>query len=158
GDPASARWRLDDRRSPLRLYGRVVSSWTEDDSRTYREIADVAVPRREEMTATLVAAVPFSRDEPVKMLELGSGDGVLADALLTVFPRATLTALDGSESMRRNASQRLAGFGDRARVAAFDVASLDWWDRMFGVDLIVSSLCLHHLNDAKKQYLYKAAA
>ena len=29
---------------------------------------------------------------------------------------------------------------------------------MFGVDLIVSSLCLHHLNDAKKQYLYKAAA
>ena len=29
---------------------------------------------------------------------------------------------------------------------------------MFGVDLVVSSLCLHHLNDAKKQYLYKAAA
>ena len=44
------------------------------------------------------------------------------------------------------------------RVAAFDVAALDWWDRMFGVDLIVSSLCLHHLNDARKQYLYKAAA
>jgi tRNA (cmo5U34)-methyltransferase len=29
---------------------------------------------------------------------------------------------------------------------------------MFGADLVVSSLCLHHLNDAKKQYLYKAAA
>jgi trans-aconitate methyltransferase len=135
-----------------------VSAWTEDDSRIYREIADVAVPRREEMTATLVAAVPFARDEPVKMLELGSGDGRLAEALLTVFPRATLTALDGSESMRRDTTQRLALFGDRARVATFDVASLDWWDRMFGVDLVVSSLCLHHLNDAKKQYLYKAAA
>ena len=135
-----------------------MSAWTEDDSQTYREIAEVAVPRREEMTATIVAAVPFSRDEPVKMLELGSGDGRLAEALLTVFPRATLTALDGSESMRRDAAQRLALFGDRARVAAFDVASLEWWDRMFGVDLIVSSLCLHHLNDAKKQYLYKAAA
>ena len=67
------------------------------------------------MTATLVAAVPFAADEPVKMLELGSGDGRLAEALLTVFPRATLTALDGSESMRRDASQRLALFGDRAR-------------------------------------------
>jgi SAM-dependent methyltransferase len=135
-----------------------VSTWSEEDSLTYREIADVAVPRREEMIATIVAAVPFSHDEPVKMLELGSGDGRLAEALLTVFPRATLTALDGSESMRREASQRLALFGDRACVAAFDVASLDWWDRMFGVDLVVSSLCLHHLNDAKKQYLYKAAA
>jgi tRNA (cmo5U34)-methyltransferase len=135
-----------------------VSAWTEEDSLTYRGIAEVAVPRREEMIATLVAAVPFARDEPVTILELGSGDGRLAEALLTVFPRATLTALDGSESMRRDATQRLALFGGRARVAAFDVASLDWWDRMFGVDLVVSSLCLHHLNDAKKQYLYKAAA
>jgi tRNA (cmo5U34)-methyltransferase len=135
-----------------------MSAWTESDSQTYREIADVAVPRRQEMTATLVAAVPFSADEPLKILELGSGDGRLAEALLTVFPRATLTALDGSESMRREASQRLALFGDRARVAPFDVAALDWWDRMFGVDVVVSTLCLHHLTDAKKQYLYKAAA
>jgi tRNA (cmo5U34)-methyltransferase len=102
--------------------------------------------------------VPFTAAEPVKMLELGSGDGRLAEALLTVFPQATLTALDGSASMRLEASKRLALFGDRARVAAFDLTALDWWDRMFGVDLIVSSLCLHHLTDAKKQYLYKAAA
>ena len=128
-----------------------MSGWTEHDSQTYREMADVAVPRRQEMIATLVATVPFGADEPVKMLELGSGDGRLAEALLTVYPRATLTALDGSESMRQETAKRLALFGDRARVAAFDLAALDWWDRMFGVDLVVSSLCLHHLNDAKTQ-------
>jgi len=135
-----------------------MNGWTENDSRVYRDIADVAVPHRQELIATLVAAVPFADDEPVKILELGSGDGRLAEALLTVFSRATLTALDGSESMRRETAARLARFGDRARVAAFDLTALDWWDRMFGVDVIVSSLCLHHLNDAKKQYLYKAAA
>jgi tRNA (cmo5U34)-methyltransferase len=135
-----------------------MSAWTESDSQIYRDIADVAVPRRQEMLSTLVAAVPFDAERPIKVLELGSGDGRLAEALLTVFPYATLTALDGSESMRREASQRLQRFGDRARVAAFDLAALDWWDRMFGADLVVSSLCLHHLNDAKKQYLYKAAA
>jgi len=135
-----------------------MSGWTEGDSETYREIADVAVPRRQEMIATLVSIVPFPHDAAVKILELGSGDGRLAEALLTVFPNAMLTALDGSESMRRAAAARLAVFGARARVHAFDVAALDWWDRIFGVDLIVSSLCLHHLNDAKKQYLYKAAA
>src|SRR6185369_8725789 len=136
----------------------VMSAWTEIDSQTYRDIADVAVPRRQEMLATLVAAVPFDGGEPFKILELGSGDGRLAEALLTGFPQSTLTALDGSESMRAAASKRLALFGARASIATFDVTALDWWDRMFGVDLIVSSLCLHHLNDAKKQYLYKAAA
>ncbi len=135
-----------------------MSAWTESDSQDFRDIADVAVPRREEMIATLVSTVPFGHGEPVKILELGSGDGRLAEALLTVFPSATLTALDGSELMRRESAKRLALFGERARVAAFDVTALDWWDRMFSVDLIVSSLCLHHLNDAKKQYLYKAAA
>lgn len=135
-----------------------MSGWTKGDSQGYRELGDVVVPRREEMVATLVWSVPFRADEPLKILELGSGDGRVAEALLTMFPRAMLTALDGSDSLRRDASARLAVFGDRARIAAFDVAALDWWDRMYGVDVIVSSLCIHHLNDAKKQYLYKAAA
>jgi ubiquinone/menaquinone biosynthesis C-methylase UbiE len=135
-----------------------MTSWSENDSSTFRTIAPIAVPQRQDMMAALLAAVPFGAAEPLKILELGSGEGLLAEALLTHFPQATLTALDGSESMRREATARLRGFGDRARVAAFDVAALDWWDRMFGVDVVVSSLCLHHLNHARKQYLYKAAA
>jgi len=135
-----------------------VTPWSEDDSATFRAIAAVAVPRRDEMNACLVSAAPFAADAPIRILELGSGDGVLADAFLTRFRHATLTALDGSESMRVEASRRLLPFGDRVRIAPFDLASLDWWDLMFGVDLMISSMCLHHLNDAKKQYLYKAAA
>ena len=135
-----------------------MTGWTEDDAANYRAIAAVAVPRRQDMIAALVSAAPFGAGDDLKILELGSGEGLLAAALLARFPHAALTALDGSESMRRESSARLAPFGVRARVAAFDVTALDWWDRMFGVDLVVSSLCLHHLNDAKKQYFYKAAA
>ena len=126
-----------------------MTSWTEDDAATFRAIAAVAVPRRQEMIAALVSAAPFGTGDELKILDLGSGEGLLAEALLTHFPCAELRALDGSESMRRVMSARLARFGARARVAAFDVAALDWWDAMFGVDLVVSSLCLHHLNDAK---------
>ena len=133
-------------------------TWSEEESAIYRAIAAVAVPRRDEMMAALVAAAPFAPDEPIKILELGSGEGLLAAALLARFPSASFTALDGSESMRSETTTRLAEFGERARVAAFELPTLDWWDRMFGVDLIVSSLALHHLNDAKKQYFYKAAA
>jgi len=135
-----------------------VTPWTEDDSATFRAIAPVAVPHRGEMNAVLISAAPFPSGAAFTILELGAGAGVLAEALLTRFPRATLTALDGSPSMRGEASRRLQPFGDRVRVAPFDLASLDWWDRMFGVHLLVASMCLHHLNDAKKQYLYKAAA
>jgi 2-polyprenyl-3-methyl-5-hydroxy-6-metoxy-1,4-benzoquinol methylase len=134
-----------------------MTTWNEADSATYRAIAPVAVPRREEMMGALIGAAPFAAEERITILDLGAGDGLLAEALLTHFPNASITALDGSESMREAAATRLATFGARARVAAFDIAALDWWDRMFGVDLVVSSLCLHHLNDARKQYLYKAA-
>jgi tRNA (cmo5U34)-methyltransferase len=133
-------------------------TWTEANAATFRAIAAVAVPRRDEMVAAIVATAPFDPDEPIAMLDLGCGDGTLSEALLKRFPRATLTALDGSESMRAFATPRLQRFGDRVRVADFDLTMLDWWDRMFGAHLIVSSLCLRHLNDAKKRYLYKAAA
>jgi tRNA (cmo5U34)-methyltransferase len=135
-----------------------VTAWTEADSSIYREIANIAVPRRGEMNLALMAAVPFAAGDSIRIVELGCGEGALAVRLLEAFPRATITALDGSESMRKQTEDRLVPFGDRARVRAFDLASLDWWDQMFGADLVVSSLCLHHLNDAKKQYLYKAAA
>lgn len=135
-----------------------MTTWSEDDSAAYRALATVAVPRRQEMVELLMAAAPFAEGDSLKIVELGSGDGSLAEALLGRFPFSTLTALDGSESMREAATARLSPFGTRARVAAFDLASLDWWDRMFGADLVVASLSLHHLNDAKKQYLYKAVA
>lgn len=135
-----------------------MSQWSEEDSATFRAIASIAVPRRVEMVRTLVDAVPFARSDRFKIVELGAGEGTLADALLTAFPAATYVALDGSESMRAALAERTMRFSDRIRIRAFDLDSLDWWDAMFGADLIVSSLCLHHLSDAKKQYLYKAAA
>jgi cyclopropane fatty-acyl-phospholipid synthase-like methyltransferase len=67
---------------------------------------------------------PFSIDEPLKILELGSGEGLLAEALLTRFSSASLTALDGSESMRAETTARLAALGALARVAAFDLRPL----------------------------------
>lgn len=135
-----------------------MTRWNEADSATYLALADVAVPRRREMMAALISLVPFAPDEAPRIVELGSGDGRLASALLDCYPRATLVAFDGSESMRRAATARTARFGERVRVRPFDLAALDWWDVMFGADLVVSSLSVHHLNDAKKQYLYKAAA
>jgi tRNA (cmo5U34)-methyltransferase len=114
--------------------------------------------RRAEMLDSLVTVVPFAAADELRIVELGAGEGLLTDALLSRFSRATVIALESSESMRQAAAERLARFGDRARLRPFELATLDWWDAMFGADVVVSSMCLHQLNDAKKQYLYKAAA
>ena len=135
-----------------------MSEWSEEDSSTYREIAGIAVPRHEEMMATLVSAAPFNAEDAIRIVDIGAGAGPLADVLLECFPRATLLALDGSASMRAVLTARTARFGDRIHIRAFKLDTLNWWDLMHGADLVVSSLCLHHLTDAKKQYLYKAIA
>lgn len=111
-----------------------------------------------EMQNALVSAIPFAAADELRMVELGAGAGLLTDALLSRFSRATVIAFESSGSMRQEAAERLACFGDRARLRPFELATLDWWDAMFGADLVVSSMCLHQLNDARKQYLYKAAA
>lgn len=135
-----------------------MAEWTEEDAATYRAIGEVAVPRRREMMATIASLVPFETDAPFRIVEIGSGEGLLAAALLERFPRATLLGLDGSASMREAMAHRTAAFRDRVRVRSFELAQLDWWDLMHGAGLVVSSLCVHHLNDAKKRYLYKAVA
>jgi len=135
-----------------------MTDWNDADSSVYRDIATVAVPRRVEMIGTLLSLIPFGKDEEFRAIELGCGDGLMAAALLDRFPRASILALDGSESMRAAASAAMSRFTNRARVEAFDLASTDWWDFMRGVDVVLTALCLHHLNDAKKQYCFKAAA
>ena len=74
-----------------------MTPWSEEDSATFRAIAPVAVPRRDEMNGVVVSAAPFAADSAIRILELGAGDGVLADALLTRFPNATLTTLDAAK-------------------------------------------------------------
>jgi tRNA (cmo5U34)-methyltransferase len=133
-----------------------MSQWTEDDSSTFRNIGSIAVPRRSEMVASLVTAIPFGLEERFRIVEIGCGDGRLAHVLLACFPEATLVALDGSESMRQSTVARTTEFAPRIQVQAFDLAALDWWELLRDAQVVVSSLCLHHLNDAKKQYLFKA--
>src|SRR6266511_1800095 len=94
-------------------------SWTESDSSIFSEIGDVAVPRRAEMMQRILAASPFAPSDAFAIVEIGCGDGRLASALLETFPQATMTAFDGSQSMRDQAGARLAPFGRRARVRPF---------------------------------------
>lgn len=130
--------------------------WNEDDSRLYREIAAVAVPRRDEQTAAIVALAPFAAEDEFAIVELACGEGLLGEALLRAYRRARYLGLDGSDSMRRETASRLAPFRGRASVGQFDIASPDWLPRAEGAGLVASSLCVHHLDGAGKRALFAA--
>ncbi len=128
--------------------------WTEDNSRLYQAIAPVAVPARPEQIATLLTLLPFSRDDEFKVVEIGSGEGILSASLLTCFSQASLTALDGSAEMRQQTRQRLSHFGNRVTIAPFDLHDSDWHRHLSRADCALSSLVVHHLDDTGKQALF----
>jgi cyclopropane fatty-acyl-phospholipid synthase-like methyltransferase len=130
--------------------------WSAESSAVYRQLASVAVPAREEQVATLLSLLPLGRDEAFRIVELASGEGMLSQAILEVFPAATVLALDGEESMRQATAARLQPYGERAQVAAFDIMSGDWYGLLDGADAVVSSLCVHHLNGEGKRNLFAA--
>jgi trans-aconitate methyltransferase len=103
-------------------------------------------------------AVPFRSDEPFRIVELGTGDTPVAERLLQRFSAASLVAMANDEASRDLATRRLAPFGGRVTPRTFVLDTLDWWDVLFGADLVVAVNTLQLLNDAKTQYLYKAAA
>lgn len=80
-----------------------------------------------------------------KVLELGSGAGANAAALLRRYPDAHITATDVDPVMLEAARSRLAPFGSRAVVQAADAGDLPFDDARF--DAVVSMIMLHHVGD-----------
>ena len=132
-------------------------TWSEDASDVYQRIAAIAVPHRAEQIAALLMLLPFGTEDQFRVVELGCGEGRLAAAILEAFPQATVTALDGSESMLAATGARLAGYGERFEIEQFDLLRDDWWHHLDGAGAVVSSLAVHHLDGPVKQRFYAAA-
>lgn len=96
------------------------------------------------------------RGRPVeRVVDLGSGDGVLLDAVLRAFPSARGVALDYSEPMRELARRRLGPLRKRARVASVDLREPGFARELEGpVDVVVSGFAIHHLPDPRKRALF----
>jgi trans-aconitate methyltransferase len=131
-------------------------AWSEANSRTFIDIADVAVPDREEQLEVLLSLVPAASDEAFGAADVCCGEGRLAEVLLQRFPRCTVEALDGSDTMLAAARRRLAPFGTRASVRRFDLDSPGWTEGLPSpLRCIISSLGLHHLDDEQKRVLFR---
>src|SRR5262249_8392486 len=77
-------------------------SWIARDARRAGE--------RTPIVERLIAAVPFPRDAAIAVLDVGGGAGMISEAVLNAFPRATVTVQDFSAPMLDGARKRLARF------------------------------------------------
>ena len=134
-------------------------AWTEQNSRTFIDIADVAVPDRREQLGAILSLIPADVSDGFTVVDVCCGDGRLSEAVLERYPRSEVLALDGSEIMLSVASKRLARYGGRAMVRAFALDVGGWTEELPSpLRCVVSSLGIHHLDEGQKRDLFSRLA
>jgi tRNA (cmo5U34)-methyltransferase len=128
-------------------------SWNEADAEKFLAVGRYFVPEREHQINLFCELVP-DPGEPFRYWELCCGEGLLAEAILERFPHASVTAFDGSWNMLRAARLRLEPFGDRVKLRHFELTSSEWRKAESPMQMIVSSLGIHHLDGAQKRLLF----
>jgi tRNA (cmo5U34)-methyltransferase len=101
--------------------------------------------------------IPRETDAPLSVLDIGSGHGVVAAAVLDRYPNAKAVGLDISDAMMAEGSQRMARFGDRFRYVVGDFADGVLPPEATSVgpfDVVVSARAIHHLPGAQMATLY----
>ncbi len=128
--------------------------WDEDTSQNYLDYGRYFIPERKRQMRIMVDLLR-NLPEPFDVLELCCGEGLLAELLLEGIPGSTYWGLDGSALMLDRASQRLSRFGARVRLGSFNLEDLSWRTLDNPVQVVVSSLAIHHLKGEGKQVLFK---
>jgi len=118
----------------------------EDHALAYLRERD-SLPHRVDAYEQLLELVPAGIE---RVLDLGTGDGVLLDLVLTARPGASGVGLDFGEEMLRRAADRFA-----RRPVELVQHNLDEPLPDLGLfDAVVSSFAIHHCSPARVKLLY----
>jgi SAM-dependent methyltransferase len=104
--------------------------------------------------------LPFTEQDAFTFLDLGAGTGAASQAILRLYPRSTAMLADFSAEMMRAGERELEPFAGRYRYVEFDLASAGPWPAEIppALDAVVTSMCVHHLPDDRKQGLFAEIA
>jgi tRNA (cmo5U34)-methyltransferase len=123
--------------------------------REYVDRVDRDIDERAEAFSVLLALIPFPSDAQIRVLDVGTGQGLVASRLLDAFPASSAIGLDVSEQMGEIARDRMAHYGDRFAFVLGDFLDGGLPDQLMGsLDVVVSSRALHHVPVDQKQLLY----
>jgi len=99
----------------------------------------------------MMSFAPFPKVDPIRVLDVGAGYGVVTEEVLRSFPKAQVTWQDYSQPMQDRASERLSKYGGRVTFVLSDLAIASWSKKVGKpFDLVVSGIALHNLRDRAK--------
>jgi tRNA (cmo5U34)-methyltransferase len=125
-----------------------VRAWAADAGRTDRD--------HQASRQLMAMLLPFAGDDEFTFCDLGAGTGAASRVILETYPRSTAVLADFSAEMMRAGERELEPFAGRYRYAEFDMSAPGDWPAGIPValDAVVTSLCVHHLPDERKQSLF----
>src|SRR3954447_8766648 len=101
------------------------SSWKDGEvARRFLDERRAARPLGDEQAALLLRPARHFVPEPVRLLDLGCGDGFLARAVMASFPQAQAVLIDHSEPMLQRAHEAMRPFGDRYEIRFGDLVDM----------------------------------
>lgn len=109
------------------------------------------VPCFDDLYRVAVGQAPFPADAPLRILDLGAGTGLMSASFADAFPAASFTLVDVADEMLDHARARFAGAPERFAYLVADYAAAPLPGP---VDLVVSGLSIHHVDDAAKRALF----
>ncbi len=116
-------------------------------ARTYLDRRD-AIPHRVEAYPVLLELLP---EHPQRVLDLGTGDGLLLDVVRDAHPEVDCVGVDFSTTMLDEAARRFAG-GVGVTFVQHDLDQP--LPGLGGFDAVVSGFAIHHLVDERKRALF----
>jgi tRNA (cmo5U34)-methyltransferase len=104
----------------------------------------------------MASLLPFGEQEAFTFLDLGAGTGAASRTILDAYPRSTAILADFSAEMMRAGERELQRFAGRYRYVEFDMSADGGWPEGIpaALDAVVTSMCVHHLPDERKQGLF----
>ncbi|MDA8290093.1 MAG: class I SAM-dependent methyltransferase [Actinomycetota bacterium] len=110
---------------------------------------------RERARAFIAELLPFDAADEFVFADLGAGTGAAARAVLDAYPRARAVLADYSSEMMDEGRRALGAYAGRYEYVVVDLALGEWPEEVSGgLAAIVSSLCVHHVTDGRKQALF----
>jgi SAM-dependent methyltransferase len=102
----------------------------------------------------MLRALPRDRSTALRVLDLGAGDGKVAETILDRYPHGEAVLVDFSDPMIEKGIQQLSRFDGRFGYVRWDMNGGDWPDVLRGpYDVVASSAAIHHLHNPRKRWL-----